>query len=255
MKHKFKPLAKSEIREGVERKFRARGALVFHLLLAVFAAVVVLYNLPAYWYYAFRDISFRDSLLAFALLSATGALHYTFYTFRHGRGRDKHEAEIEMRIADQLRHATADEFEEQEELIRLQMRDKVKNRRLVWQHLVIFAGIMSMAAITTYSNMRPSLLVNWEYWWERWRDFLTAAGIWGTGLAAHFLRYYFTYGFSAGARQAKIDAAVARELRNQAADDRERDGDSRAKRLNDGAARAERMTIEEIEAGQQQARR
>ena len=252
MKHKFKPLAKSAIRERVERKFRARGALVFHLLLAVFAAVVVLYNLPAYWYYAFRDISFRDSLLAFALLSATGALHYIRYTFRHGRGRDKHEAEIEMRIADQLRHAAADEFEEQEELIRLQMRDKVKNRRLVWQHLVIFAGIMSMAAIETYSNMRPSLLVRLL---EYWRPFLTVAGIWGTGLAAHFLRYYFTYGFSAGARQAKIDAAVARELRNQAADDRERDGDSRAKRLNDGAARAERMTIEEIEAGQQQARR
>ena len=251
MKHKFKPLAKSAIRERVERKFRARGALVFHLLLALFAAVVVLYNLPANPNLAFRDISFRDSSLAFVLLSATGALHYIRYTFHHGRGRDKLDAEIVMRIADQLRHAAADEFEEHEELIRLQMRDKVKNRRLVWQHLVIFAGIMSMAAIVTYSNTRPSLLVYLEYW----RPFLTAAGIWGTGLAAHFLRYYFTYGFSAGARQAKIDAAVARELRHQAAEERKRNGDSRAKRLNDGAARAERMTIEEIEAGQQQARR
>ena len=251
MKHKVKPIAKPELRERVEQKFRARGALVFHLFLAVLAAVVVLYNLPANPNLVFRDISFRYSSLAFVLLSATGALHYIRYTFHHGRGRDKHEAEIEMRIADQLRYATVDGFEEQEELIRLQMRDKVKNRRFVWQHLVVYVGIMSAAAIVHNGDMRPWQRVDWEYW----RPLMTAAVIWGIGLAAHFLRYYFTYGFSAGARQAKIDAAVARELRHQAADDRERDGDSRAKRLNDGAARAERMTIEEIEAGQQQARR
>ena len=45
MKQKFKPVAKLEIRERVEARFRARGSLRFHLLLVVGCALLILlYN-------------------------------------------------------------------------------------------------------------------------------------------------------------------------------------------------------------------
>ncbi len=49
MKAKSKPVAKSDIRERVEKKFRARGALVLHLLLVLGGGLLLLYNLPELW--------------------------------------------------------------------------------------------------------------------------------------------------------------------------------------------------------------
>ena len=101
------------------------------------------------------------------------------------------------------------EAEEQEELVRLQMGDKLKNRRLVLQHATIYATVILIMFL-----LRVRWLWAYEIFdWSNWADIATFAGIWGIGLAAHILRYAFAYGFSAVRREAKIDAQVARELR------------------------------------------
>ena len=210
MKQKSKPIARADIRERMERKFRARGAVVFHLLLVHAAGMLLLYNLPDLWAARF-SVGFQDAVLLYGAFGMSGALHFIRYHFRHGRGHDRHEAEIEARINAQLRGARADEAEEQEELVRLQLDDKLKNLRLVWQHLVVFVGVLIMASLVHAQSLRPSRLMDLFYW----RDYLSFFGIWGIGLAAHILRYVFTYGKYAALREARIDAQVERELERE----------------------------------------
>ena len=147
MNHKFKPAAKSDIRERAERKFRARGSLNFHLLLVLVGAVLLIYSLPYLWATRFSFTGFQYAIPLFSALCTTGALHFIRYYYRHGRGRDRHEAETKARIARQMRGADPDEAEELEELVRLQMDDKLKNKRLAWRHLSLFLGIMSVSMI------------------------------------------------------------------------------------------------------------
>ena len=44
MKYKTKPIQRAEIREAVERKFRARGGILFHTLLFVLGSGLFLAN-------------------------------------------------------------------------------------------------------------------------------------------------------------------------------------------------------------------
>ncbi len=213
-KAKSKPVAKSDIRERVERKFRARGALVFHLLLVLGGGIFFLYF--NFWDFApdFSSLSLRFfylqmSLALYAPLSVSGALHFIHYYYKYGRGRAKHEAETEAWLARQLPPAAADEVEEQEELIRLQTCNKLKSRRLAWQHLAIYSGIMAYIffekLVWSFNPWRPPA-------WSYWQEFINIAVIWGIGLAAHFLRTYFASGKFEAKRQAKIEAEVAQEL-------------------------------------------
>ncbi len=216
MKHKFKPAAKHDIRARVEARFRARGSLRFHLLLVFGAMLVLFYNAFDYWVMwgesrgIFNTLySYRDSITALCLLSTTAALHLIHYYFRHGRGRERHEAETDRRIDEQLRGAAAEDTDEQEALVRLQMADKLKNVRLVCWHLALYLGVMSLLVFVHPLNVRawfrPDLLV--------WQGPLTLAGIWSIGLGAHLLRYFFAHGGSWEKRQAKLDQLVERELR------------------------------------------
>lgn len=150
MKAKFKPVAKAEIRERVEKRFRARGSLRFHLLLVLGALLFLLYSAFDFWvlWGEFGGFStaferYRDSVNALCLLSTTAALHVIYYYFRHGRGRERHEAETLRLVKAQLRGAAAEDLEEQEELLRLQMVDKLKNRRLLFWHLALYLGVMT----------------------------------------------------------------------------------------------------------------
>ena len=104
IKHKFKPAAKSEIREKVELKFRARGAVAFHLLLVLVGAVLLIYNFSYLWASRYFDTAYLNSILAFVVLAASGALHYIRYHFRHGKGRDQSRGR--NRGADQARAGT-----------------------------------------------------------------------------------------------------------------------------------------------------
>lgn len=211
IKHKFKPAAKSDIREKVELKFRARGAVAFHLLLVLVGAVLLLYNLPYVWQSRFFSTDYQDSVLAFTVLASSGALHFIRYHFRHGRGRDNHDAETESRIERQLQQTAPEDAGEQEVLIRLQQDDKLKNRRLVWQHLILFAGVISLIFLLPLSNRTLGEFLDWS----NLQSYATFAGVWGIGLAAHILRYLFAYRLSSGRREAKIEQQLLRELRRE----------------------------------------
>lgn len=211
IKHKFKPAAKSAIREKVELKFRARGAVAFHLLLVLVGAVLLLYNLPYVWQSRFFGAVYQDSVLAFTVLASSGALHFIRYHFRHGRGRDNHDAETESRIERQSQQTAPEDAGEQEVLIRVQQDDKLKNRRLVWQHLTLFASVVSLLILLPLSDMTLSQFLDWS----NLQSYATFTGVWGIGLAAHILRYLFAYRVSSGRREAKIEQQLVRELRRE----------------------------------------
>lgn len=239
MKYKFKPAARVEIRERLEKKFRARGAVVFHLLVMLGAGILLLYNLPDLLAPTWDRLSFLYFWTLYGLLCMTGALHYTHYYFRHGRGRERHEAETEARIERRLRQSAPEEADEQEELVRIQANDQLKNRRLLWQHLAIYTGATLTVGVGHAGNM-PGIPL---FAGETWRGFIVLFSFWGIGLAAHALRYVFAYRLSAERREAKIDAQVARELRHLEA---ERDGGA----TDNLAWRSEYRAIERVEEAQ-----
>lgn len=211
MKHKFKPAARSDIREKVELKFRARGAVAFHVLLVLIGAALLLYNFSDWWADRFFDGYYLSGIFAFVVLAGSGAFHFIRYHFRHGRGRDGHDTETEALIARQLQGAAPEDAGEQEVLIRLQQDDKLKNRRLVWQHLTLFVGVISLVFLLPLSEMGVSEILDWKNWQSQG----TFAGVWGIGLAAHVLRYVFAYRVSTRRREAKIEEQLARELRRE----------------------------------------
>ncbi len=211
IKQKFKPAARSDIRERVELKFRARGAVAFHLLLVLIGSGLLLYNFSHLWASRLFNGEFLSSTLAFVVLAASGAFHYIRYHFRHGRGRDRHEVETEALIARQLQKTAPEDASEQEVLVRLQQDDKLKNRRLVWQHLTLFAGVISLVFLLPLSDMSVREIMDWA----TWQTPATFTGVWGIGLAAHVLRYVFAYRVSTRRREAKIEEQLVRELRHQ----------------------------------------
>jgi len=210
-KHKFKPAARADIREKVELKFRARGAVAFHLLLVLIGAVLLLYNLSNVWASRFFQTAYQDSILVFVVLAGSGAFHFIRYHFRHGKGRDNHERETAARIRRQLARAAPEAASEQEVLIRIQQDDKLKNRRLVWQHLTLFVGILSLLFLLPLSDRTVGEFLDWT----NLRSYATFAGVWGIGLVAHILRYVFAYRVSGGRREAKIEQQLLRELRRE----------------------------------------
>ena len=128
MKQKFKPVAKLEIRERVEIRFRARGSLRFHLLLVVGALLFLVYSAFDFWVlwgelqgFSGAFDRYRDSVNVLCILSTTAALHAIYYYFRHGRGRERHEVETDRRIEEQLSGAAAEDLpKNRKRLVRLQ---------------------------------------------------------------------------------------------------------------------------------------
>ncbi len=211
VKHKFKPAARTDIRERVELKFRARGAVAFHLLLVLVGAILLLYNLSNIWQARFGNNAYQDSILAFGVLAASGALHFIRYHFRHGKGRDNHERETDSRIRQELQGTAPEDAGEQEVLIRLQQDDKLKNRRLVWQHLTLFVSVISLLILLPLSDRTLSEFLDWS----NLQFYATFIAVWGIGLAAHIFRYVFAYRLSSGRREAKIEEQLIRELRRR----------------------------------------
>lgn len=211
IKQKFKPAARADIRARVELKFRARGAAAFHVLLVLVGVALLLYNLSYLWATRFFNSAYQESVLAFVFLAMTGALHFIRYHYRHGIGRDKHARETEARIKRQLERTAPEDADEQEVLIRLQQEDKLKNRRLVWQHLTLFVGVISLLFLLPLANRTLGEFLDWS----NLQSYATFASVWGIGLAAHILRYVFAYRVSSGRREAQIEQQLARELRRE----------------------------------------
>ena len=211
MKAKSKPVARADIRERLEKKFRARGALAFHLLAVLGAGLLLLYALPDFWAARFSVPAFQEHVILYAILSLSGALHFIRYHFRHGAGRDWHERRLQARIERQLALARADEADERAELARLQAGDQLKNRRLLWQHIAVFVVIFAASLALHTRNAAGGDLLDWQHW----RDVFTLFGAWAMILAAHGLRYALAYGRLAQGRAARIEAQVTLELERE----------------------------------------
>ncbi|MCY4537895.1 MAG: 2TM domain-containing protein [Chloroflexi bacterium] len=211
MKYKSKPIHKIEIREAVEKKFQARGGIIFHACLLLFGTVLFLAYLPTAWGNLLTsrwDSGLKDSAILFGILGLSFAMNFFRYHFRHGTGFEKHQAETATRINRRLQRTDPGEWEEQEELIRIQQQDKLKNRRLLWQHMAVFLSVGLILFTIQFSVVAGEGFSDWS-------DIingLNVMGIWSIGILAHSLRYYLAYGHSREKRQAKIDAEVAREL-------------------------------------------
>ena len=139
---------KQTYRQGADSRARreeAAGARRghFHAVAGLFGTAVFLWNLPGYWENRFVrwNMEFRDAILMLGVLLVTFALHIIYYHFKHGAGFEKHEAETESRINRELRRAGPEEAEEREALIELEQNDKLRNRRLLWQHASLFLGL------------------------------------------------------------------------------------------------------------------
>ena len=211
IKYKTKPIQKAEMREQVERKFRARGAVLFHTMIFLLASGLFLGYLPTAWALQFEnryDNAFADAVLLYGILATSFALNFFRYHYKYGAGYTKHQAETDALTNRRLSQSDPAEWEDQEELIGIQQNSKLKNCRLLFQHLALYLGINSMVILVQWSNI---LRFSW-YDDEAWRVPFYLAGAWGIGLLAHALRYFFAWGHSAERGQAKIDAEVAREL-------------------------------------------
>ena len=210
MKYKAKPIERAELRERIEKKFRARGVVLFHGLVILLGTALFLWNLPDFWQSRFVrwDMGFRDAILLYGLLTVSFTLHFIHYHFKHGSGYERHEAETAARINRELRRSGLEEAEEREALIELEQGGKLKNRRLLWQHLSLFLGLNTAIILMRWTQVIHN---NWNGEFAFLGVFYVV-GAWGIAMVAHALRYYFAYGSTSEKRQAKIDAEVAREM-------------------------------------------
>ncbi|MCY4018023.1 MAG: 2TM domain-containing protein [Chloroflexi bacterium] len=211
IKYKAKPIPKAELREKIEKKFRARGGMLFHTLVFLLACGLFLAYLPTAWTLQLEsryENAFNDAVTLFGIVATSFALHFFHYHYKHGAGYTKHQAETDALTNRRLSRSDPDEWEDQEELLDIQQSSKLKNRRLLFQHFAIYFGFNSTLILVQWSN---TLRFSW-FGDEAMLGPLYIAGAWGIGLLAHALRYFFAYGYSAEKRQALVDAEVAREL-------------------------------------------
>lgn len=252
MKVKSKPIARAEIRERVEKKLRARGAVHFHGVALLLGTVVFLWNLPMYWANRFVnwDSGFEVAIVLYGILIVSLALHFIYYHFKHGAGYERHEAETASRINRELRRADMEEAEEREALIALEQNGKLKNRRLLWQHASLFLGLSA-----TMIAVRWIEAVRYE-WYDEYAllGVMYLVGAWAMALIAHALRYYFSYSGYSERRQARIDAEVAREMAKLGA---RRSGAPPGRRLASGYDAGDAISAyraDDIESGQSRSR-
>ena len=188
----------SAIRERVEKKFRARRALVIHLV--IFALGVGIAGLSIIL--QDRVFALRD-LVGFASFWAIfPALQTVRFHYKHGGGADNRRAETERGIT---RRLVASELNGEDEWqVRKQIEKKYAARRGIVSFTVLFAVLNSMWAF--YMVLVPG------YWNDGLRNF-PALGVWAVVLALLCLRYYYRFGRGAAMREAEIEGEITRELR------------------------------------------
>ena len=211
MKYKAKPMQKAEIRERVENKMRARGAVLFLGLLFAGTTGLFLTAFPDLWptrndYAGLDRLAF--AAVPYTILAMTFVIRFVRYTFDYGAGYEKHQDETEAIINQRLQHSRTEEWEDQEELIRIRQADKLKHRRLLFQHIALFFALMGPLALVRWAEAQ---VYGWDLA-ERMTTTFYLVGVWGIGLVAHILRQVSAFGSVAAGRQSWIDAEVAREL-------------------------------------------
>ena len=188
----------SAIRERVEKKFRARRAIVVHLVIfGLFIGIMGLSVIFQDRVYALGD------LVGFASFWAIfPALQSVRYHYRHGQGAENRKEETEREIT---RHLARSDWDYEEEWqVRKRIEKKYAARRGIVGVSALFAVFSSAWAI--YMLLIPG------YWNEGLRN-IPALGFWGIMLALLCLRYYYRHGPGAEMREAEIEGEITRELR------------------------------------------
>ena len=188
----------SAIRERVEKKFRARRAIVVHLV--IFGLFIGLMGLSV----IFQDRVYAlGDLVGFASFWAIfPALQSVRYHYRHGQGEENRKEETEREIT---RHLARSDWDYEEEWqVRKRIEKKYAARRGIVGVSALFAVFSSAWAI--YMLLIPG------YWNEGLRN-IPALGFWGIMLALLCLRYYYRHGPGAEMREAEIEGEITRELR------------------------------------------
>ena len=169
----------SAIRERVEKKFRARRAIVVHLVIfGLFIGIMGLSVIFQDRVYALGD------LMGFASFWAIfPALQSVRYHYRHGQGAENRKEETEREIT---RHLARSDWDYEEEWqVRKRIEKKYAARRGIVGVSALFAVFSSAWAI--YMLLIPG------YWNEGLRN-IPALGFWGIMLALLCLRYYYRFG-------------------------------------------------------------
>ena len=201
------------IRERVEKKFRARRALIIHLV--IYCMVIGIIGLSIILQdrvYALGD------LVGFASFWAIfPAFQMVRYHYKHGRGADNRKQETEREITRHLARSDLDGEEEWQ--LRKRIEKKYAARRGIVYLSAFFAVLNSAWAF--YMLLVPG-------YWNDGIGNMPALGSWSVILALFCLRYYYKYGPGAEKREAEIEGEITRQLR--LTEMRER---ARLERLND----------------------
>lgn len=186
------------IRERVEKKFRARRALMLHLLIyASFIGLIGLSIILQGRVYALRDlVGFASFWAIFPALQAV-RFHY-----KHGMGADNRRKETEREISRYLESPDADGEEE------WQLRKRIEKKYAARRGIVSISALLGVFSSAWALYM---LLVPGD--WNDGLQNLPALGFWAAIVALLGLRYYYRHGRGALMREAEIEGEITRELR------------------------------------------
>ncbi len=186
------------IRERVEKKFRARRALIIHLV--IFGMVIGIIGLSIILQdrvYALRDLA--DFASFWAIFPAFQAVRYHY---KHGRGADNREQETEREITRHLARSDLDGEEEWQ--LRKRIEKKYAARRSI-VYLSAFFAVLNSAWVF-YMLLVPG-------YWNDGISNMPTLGFWAVILGLLCLRYYYRHGRGAEKREAEIEGEITRQLR------------------------------------------
>ena len=186
------------IRERVEKKFRARRALVIHLV--IFGIVISIIGLGIILQgrvYALRDLAGFASF--WGIFPALQAVRYHY---KHGQGADNRRQETEREIT---RHLARSDLDGEEEW---QARKQIERKFAARRGIVYFSALFAVLN----SAWLFSMLFIPGYWNDGMGN-VPALGFWAVILVLLGLRYYYRYGRGAEMREAEIEGEITRELR------------------------------------------
>ncbi len=201
------------IRERVEKKFRARRAIIIHLLIytLVIGAIAVGVILQG------RVNEIQDLVMFASFWGIFPALQAVRFHYKHGRGADKRREETERVI---VRDSQSTDMDSEEEW---QVRKRIEKKYAARRGIAYLASLFAIVNSAWILNM---IFVP-GYW--RWgANHIPSAVFWGLVLVLLCLRYYFIHGRGAANLEAEIEGEITRELRLSEMRERER-----LKRLHD----------------------
>ncbi|MCY4069802.1 MAG: serine/threonine-protein kinase [Chloroflexi bacterium] len=201
------------IRERVEKKFRARRAIIIHLLIYT----LIIGTIAVGVIFQGRVTDIQDLVMFASFWGIFPALQAVRFHYKYGRGADNRREETERVIARDSQSADMDGEEE------WQVRKRIEKKYAARRGIAYLASLFAIVNSAWILNM---IFVP-GYW--RWgANHIPSAVFWGFVLFLLCLRYYFIHGRGATKLEAEIEGEITRELRLSEMRERER-----LKRLHD----------------------